>query len=150
MLSHLYLKWYSPGLCEYPPAKPSPSSEGPGKCAYFKSFRRHQQLAPPSPDRLHGTVRISFLGYSPTGEKTTVFHVFFAYHIRLLCLLISSLLFSGSEDIWDLENPRKIQPRPSNLTLLLRAFSIVRRLLSTSHEGGVMDTCQISPLLSLF
>ena len=45
------------------------SSTALDKCTYFKSFRRHQYNASPSPDQLHGTVHILFFDYSPTAEK---------------------------------------------------------------------------------
>ena len=39
----------------------SPPSTELDKCNYFKSFHGHQQLAPPPPSRLYGTVRIQFI-----------------------------------------------------------------------------------------
>ena len=57
--------------------------------------------------------------------------------IKLPYLLIGFFLALSSYGVLDLESPRTIQPRQLKLTLLLlRAFSIVRRLLGTSHEEG--------------
>ena len=126
-------------------------STRPGKGTNFKSFHRRRQLAPPPSHRLNGTVRIiSFLAYSLTSEKTTVSHVFslvqVTYHIRLLCLLTSSPFLSV---FFYLESSCTIQPRQPKLTLSLSAFFIVRRLLSTSHGGGLMDASVILFLVSI-